>query len=537
MADTALHALHAAGIIFMTGVIALVFLHPGRRRLSSTVRWVGSAVAGLAALAFLFALEPLSRFQMISEYIQAVLPMSWIFLLYACIEEDSRHQLTEERNRLQAVVSDIPVMIVAFDDDMNIALWNHEAKRVTGYDAETLTGSAELADLIDLLEEWDDNGDQAWRIQRYPDGQTRTVAWTRVPTEIHVPGWRIWAAGIDMTERETARAELLENRETLALAIEGSGAAVWTLHLPPELDATSADDLPDEMYMSPRLKAFIGYDDHEFPSSTSAWRDRIHPDDQPALDSVVAAHLGGEVPVHEAEYRIRHRDGSWRWISTRGKVRRDAGDNVIIWSGMDWDITEQKEATERLLASERRFRTLTESSPSGIWHVTPAGHTVYLNPAMADLLEIDDPAEIATETFHRFFPEESVERIRVEHEKRIAGVPSSYEADLVGRRGTLRHVMISAAPLLNESGGVQARSARLLISPSSNGPSLSSSRSATFLDVPSIPCPGSFFRSIRTGVTRTLQPHTRDDPWLSRERAAPTRCADVRRSVTTRSDD
>src|ERR1043165_898313 len=93
-----------------------------------------------------------------------------------------------------------------------------------------------------------------------------------------------------------------------------------------------------------------------------------------------------------------------------------------------------------------------ETSGVGFWHIGTGGLTRYLNPAMCRMLEVDCLAELAGQTFHRFFTPASLERIRAEHERRSAGAASTYEVELVGARGGRRNLMISGTPLMTPAG-------------------------------------------------------------------------------------
>ncbi|HEX6241877.1 MAG TPA: PAS domain S-box protein, partial [Polyangiales bacterium] len=100
------------------------------------------------------------------------------------------------------------------------------------------------------------------------------------------------------------------------------------------------------------------------------------------------------------------------------------------------------------------FRTLCESSAFGFWQIDTEGRTVYLNAAMCALLELDSPEQLGSETYHRFFSPESLERMRSEHAKRASGGASTYEVELIGMRGGRRNLMISGAPLHDGQGAL-----------------------------------------------------------------------------------
>lgn len=119
------------------------------------------------------------------------------------------------------------------------------------------------------------------------------------------------------------------------------------------------------------------------------------------------------------------------------------------------DISERRRVELALRDSEQRYRTLAENSLTGIWHITVEGHTVYVNPAMLNLLELERSEQLAGMTFHPFYPPHSLEIIRREQSKRLRGEGSSYEVELLGHRGRRRSVVVCGAPLLGGEGSVQ----------------------------------------------------------------------------------
>jgi PAS domain S-box-containing protein len=106
--------------------------------------------------------------------------------------------------------------------------------------------------------------------------------------------------------------------------------------------------------------------------------------------------------------------------------------------------------------SDNRFRALVENSPVGIWHIDLQGKTIYINPAMCSLLEIEGPEELRDKTYHAFFTPESQAAIERERVKRPEGIVSTYEVELIGKKGRRSKVRIHGAPVFSAQGKVQS---------------------------------------------------------------------------------
>src|SRR5262249_20182339 len=117
----------------------------------------------------------------------------------------------------------------------------------------------------------------------------------------------------DVSERKRAEAELLRSRERFELAVAGSQDGLW------DWDLSTG-----EGFYSPRWKSILGYEDHEIPHRIEEWEKRLHPDERDRVVAANMAHIEGATPHYEYEYRLRHKDGSYRWILARGVALRDA---------------------------------------------------------------------------------------------------------------------------------------------------------------------------------------------------------------------
>jgi PAS domain S-box-containing protein len=113
-------------------------------------------------------------------------------------------------------------------------------------------------------------------------------------------------------------------------------------------------------------------------------------------------------------------------------------------------------AQKTLQESEARYRALVDSSPVGIWNITPDGTTIYLNPAMCVLLEIGGPEELIGRTYHDFFTPPSLDLIARELANRFRDIPYSFEVELLGRKGGRRTVLFQGSPILSSEGGLQS---------------------------------------------------------------------------------
>jgi diguanylate cyclase (GGDEF)-like protein/PAS domain S-box-containing protein len=128
-----------------------------------------------------------------------------------------------------------------------------------------------------------------------------------------------------------AQEALKESEERYALAARGSNDGLWDWNL-------SAD----VVHYSPRWKAMLGYQEGEIGKRPEEWFDRIHDADRERVKKEIATHQKGLTPHFESEHRVLHKDGSFRWMLSRGVAVHDASGNALRMAGSQTDITEGK---------------------------------------------------------------------------------------------------------------------------------------------------------------------------------------------------
>jgi PAS domain S-box-containing protein len=157
---------------------------------------------------------------------------------------------------------------------------------------------------------------------------------------------------------ESARRSLEASQQRFALAAAGSDDGVWDWDYTTGMAFESArarelQGLPPGPELQPIEKLVDEL--------------RLHADDVPRRAEGIRAHLAGETPAYECEYRVRHDDGQHRWVRVRALCTRDAAGRPLRIAGSVSDIDARKRAEVALRESEERFAVAVHGSDDGIW--------------------------------------------------------------------------------------------------------------------------------------------------------------------------
>jgi PAS domain S-box-containing protein len=253
-------------------------------------------------------------------------------------------------------------MVVAGLDDGVVLEANETFCSLVGRGLGDVLGSS-----LDDLGLWGDLGPEAARDRLHGtgviDGYDTTVSTMDGESRIV----RVWAEVVDVGEpiviirasdvdgRAAARSRYLELREAelrYRALVEQIPAIIYTYVPDTEGDAERYDD-----YVSPQTTQILGYTPQEWLDHPGPMGTLVHPDDLPAVREEEERSFRTGRPFH-AEYRMRRRDGQWVWILDEASVVRDADGRPLFMQGLMYDITERKEAEQRLLALDRLKNTL-----------------------------------------------------------------------------------------------------------------------------------------------------------------------------------
>ena len=172
----------------------------------------------------------------------------------------------------------------------------------------------------------------------------------------------------DITARKRTEAALRESEERLRLAFAGAQEGVWDWNL-----ETGA------VVYSSQWTRMLGYEMHEIEPHVSAWERLLHPDDAQRAADMLQGVLRGEAD-YSAEFRLRHKDGHFVDVLSRGfPVRREPDGVVVRIVGTHLDLTERKRAEAKLRADEHRLRAFLENSAVAGWLKDEDGRYVFLS--------------------------------------------------------------------------------------------------------------------------------------------------------------
>ena len=309
--------------------------------------------------------------------------------------------LREQEKQYRLITGSVPAMIGYVDCDHRMRFHNYAveewldlpAERIDQHHLADVLGTATYASILPEIElALQGKRVEYERARRGFDGREHYLAGTFIPdrdSTNRVIGF--FAMIIDVTERRAAAEALRASEERWKFALEGAGDGVW-----------DRDIQTDDVVYSKRYKEMLGYADDEFQGRRDEWENRIHPEDKPRAMADLQSYLDGRTAAYATEFRMRCKDGSWKWILARGQVvSRDARGKPLRMIGTHADISARVQQQEEITRVKERLDLALQGSRLAIWDADVAARTMFLSEGWAEMLG-DPPRETVT-TFHDLY--------------------------------------------------------------------------------------------------------------------------------------
>ena len=250
---------------------------------------------------------------------------------------------------------------------------------------------------------------------------------------------RLYGTFQDITERKLAELALRASEDRYRSLIEYGSDIVFTL-------------TPEGMftYVSPNCERFVGRTQSEMTGQPFVpW---VHPDDVAACFEFIQFLLAGG-GQRELEYRVLHKNGTYRWHACTGSKLPTGPDGGVLLIGAARDITERRQAQDALQASRELFQIVTDSVEDIISVSTPDRCSIFLSPSIVRITGFS-PEEVFTTDFATRVHPDDLSRVEAAREQNLRGEQTRIEWRSRHRDGHYLWMETSANPVRGASGNV-----------------------------------------------------------------------------------
>jgi diguanylate cyclase (GGDEF)-like protein/PAS domain S-box-containing protein len=283
------------------------------------------------------------------------------------------------------------------------------------------------------------------------DGQVRWFAWTnRAIVDVKGQVKAVHSVGRDFTEQKLAQDRLRDEGQRIANILEGTLAGTWEWNV-----ATG------ETVFNERWAGILGRTLEELsPMSVQTWLSLVHPEDALSSEALLKRHFSGETDVYECEVRMRHKQGHWVWVQTRGRVLSWLAPGQPEWMfGTHLDVSERRDMMGQLAKQHELLRVTLQSIGDAVITTDEGGIVTWLNPVaerMTGWLTEEAQGHPLSQVFHvinedtRTLAENPVSVCL--SQGKVVGLAS--QSVLISRDGRQFGIEDSAAPIRSSQGDV-----------------------------------------------------------------------------------
>lgn len=247
----------------------------------------------------------------------------------------------------------------------------------------------------------------------------------------------------DLTESKIAELNLIEERQQLASVIEGTQVGTWQWNV-------NTGIVRHNEYWAKML----GYQLSEIDENFESWTRLLHPEDYKKCINAQLEHFLGLTDIYEVEFRIRHKDGHWVWVLSRGRVLTWLGQNEPEWMfGTHADITVRKHQEEDLRKANDKVAIATKSGGIGIWSYDVVNDLLECDTTINKLYGLTEDELLTVDLWASMLHPDDRDQTVLAFQESIAGIrPYDVEFRAVWRDGSVHYIRAKATITRDEQG-------------------------------------------------------------------------------------
>ena len=236
----------------------------------------------------------------------------------------------------------------------------------------------------------------------------------------------------DVTREKESEKEIAKQKETLELALAGGDLGLW------DWDVTT-----DKVSFSERWAAMVGYRKSELAEDFSTWERLVEPDDLERTAGELKQFVEGEIPGYEVEFRMRHKDGHWVWVQSKGKIfERDTSGKPTRIVGVHIDVSDRKIKELEIRDQNRQLEMAEAVADMGHWSLDGETGEVEWSDGIFHIHGLD-PAHGVQDlknAINMYHPDDREIVDRHVKEALETGKPFDFQLRIIRADGEIRHV-------------------------------------------------------------------------------------------------
>jgi len=358
--------------------------------------------------------------------------------------------LQKERDFAEGLIATAQAIVLVLDTEGRIVRFNPYMETVSGYRLDEVRGKDWISTFLPqrdhkrirklfrrAVDDIPTHGNVNVIVTR--EGQERRIEWydkTLKDNMGNIVG--LLAVGQDITERKRAEEAAAAAGRLSEQVLRSSPAVIYGCRIDP---GCGPEGPHPGVFVSENIERILGFKPEECLSDAGWWAAHVHPDDVAGAFANMTRLFDEGRLTHE--YRIRHKDGSYRWIRDDLALTTDAAGKPTKFTGSWTDVSQRRKAEDKLRESEQRFRRLFERSPMAYQSLDENGYIIEANPAWLELLGYSRE-EVIGQWFGNFLVPESATDFRRNFPCfKEAGETHGVEFQMMRKDGTSRAIMFN----------------------------------------------------------------------------------------------